>query len=97
MENLHTICCLFNTFSVFAAAIYCPNFDAGQLDTIAEDLEEEYPDLAILWHDPAEPRIIKGHPAPTPDVPLLIIQNKHNLMQAKRELAKTDYYKNWKD
>jgi hypothetical protein len=79
-----------------ACVIYCAQKDSDWLDAKAHELEELYKHIAVLWHDPNEPRIIKGHPAPSPGVSLLIIQDKERLRQAKAELAKTDYYKQWK-
>lgn len=80
-----------------AVVIYCVGKDSDWLDIKAQELEEIYPHITVLWHDPEEPRIIRGHPAPTPGVPLLIIQDKASLIKAKQELAKTNYYSTWKD
>jgi hypothetical protein len=97
IENLHTICCMFTPFKLFSVVISMPkNWDPDSLDTLAEYLEIEYPDLAILHHHPEVVRMIGGKPAPSPGIPILIIQDKEILLKDKARLKKTGYYKAWK-
>lgn len=97
MEQLHTICGLFVPFKLFGVVIAMPDtWDADSLDVLAEYLEVEYPNLAILHHDPTKPRYIAGKPAPSPGIPILIIQSKEELVKEKARLKSAGYYKYWK-
>jgi hypothetical protein len=97
IENLHTICGMFEPFHLFAIAMAMPKtWDLEQLDTLAAYLEEEYPDLAVLHHHPEVVRTIGGKPASSPGIPMIIIQDRHELHKEKARLKKTGYYKAWK-
>ncbi len=74
-----------------------PAWDPDSLDTLAEYLEVEYPNLAILHHHPEVVRMIGSKPAPSPGIPILIIQDKEILLKDKARLKKTDYYKLWRN
>ena len=88
---------MFEPFHLFAVVIAMPeSFDVEALDTLAEYLEAEYTDLAILHHHPQVVRMIGGVPAPSPGTPILIIQNRHELYREKERLKTSGYYKAWK-
>lgn len=66
------------------------------LDNTAEQIETEYPEIAVLWVHPNTPRIIKGHKTPNPGMPILILQSKSELMAEKARLRNEGYYKEWR-
>jgi len=94
--DIDTVCSLHLALKSFAAAISCAHFTEIQLDTLAEEIEENYPELAVLWHHPASPRYIAGHKTPTPGIPLLIIQSRADLIAEKARLREAGYYKHWR-
>jgi len=79
-----------------AAVIYCIGKSDIWLDNKAQELEDEYPEVAVLWHHPAHPRYIKEHKMPSPGIPILIIQDKEELRKAKAQLRESGYYKHWR-
>ena len=95
-EVLDTICCTWNAIKPFSVAIYCYGKSDVWLDNTAEEIETHYPEIAVLWHHPAEPRYIKGHKTPTPDIPLLILQSRADLIAEKERLKQLGYYRYWK-
>jgi len=94
--DIDTICALFVPFNKFAYAISCAHFTELQLDALAEEIETNYPELAVLWHHPASPRYIGDHKTPTPGIPLLIIQSRADLIAEKARLREAGYYKHWR-
>ena len=93
---MHTICSLKSPLKVPAAVIYCIGKSDIWLDNKAQEIEDEYPEIAALWHHPATPRYIKEHKMPSPGIPILIIQDKEELRKAKAQLKETGYYRYWK-
>jgi hypothetical protein len=76
--------------------MYAQDKTSEWLDATAEAFEEKYPEIAVLWVHPDEPRIIRGEPTPNPGVPILILQSKLELMKEKRRLKDLGYYQAWK-
>jgi len=92
---LQTICDTWYAIKPFAVVLYAYGATEEWLDQIAEKTESNYPGLAVLWVHPAAPRYIKNHATPNPGMPILIIQDRAELLQEKARLRKTDYYKSW--
>jgi hypothetical protein len=93
---LRTVCDTWNAIKPFAVVMYVDQVNSDWLDNVAEQIEAEYPDIAVLWVDPQEPRIIKGKPTPNPGMPILILQSRSHLMAEKQRLKDLGYYQAWK-
>jgi hypothetical protein len=94
---LRTVCDTWNAIKPFAVSIYCVGKSDIWLDNKAEEIESEYLDIAVLWHHPNTPRYINNQKTPSPNIPLLILQGKTELMKEKQRLKELGYYKQWKN
>lgn len=95
-EVLQTVCDTWHAIKPFAVVMYAYGASDIWLDNVAERIEEEYPDIAVLWVHPAAPRYIKGKPTPNPGIPILILQSRSHLMAEKQRLKDLGYYQAWK-
>jgi len=65
-----------------------------QLVSKCKELNEEYPDLIFL-PDSTKETFISGVQTNNGKYPLMLCQDKKKLIDARRNLAKTDYYSFW--
>ena len=95
-NRLTTILDTWNAIKPFAIVLYAYGKSDVWLDNIAEEIEAQHPEIAVLWVHPNEPRIIRGHKTPNPGMPILIMQSKSDLMAEKERLRRLGYYQAWK-
>lgn len=95
-DQLLVVLDTWNTLKPFAVVMYAYGATEEWLDQTAERIETEYPEIAALWVHPAAPRYIGNHRTPNPGMPILILQNKSDLVAEKARLRDLGYYQAWK-
>lgn len=95
-EVLQTVCDTWNAIKPFSVVLYAYGASDVWLDNLAEGIETEYPEIAVLWHHPNTPRYIKNHKMPSPGMPILILQSRADLIAEKQRLKDLGYYQHWK-